>query len=180
MASTPEPLPSLPPSPVAEPQVLRPEEDVGRAWHDDEPPTSGLNLRRKGKGKGKRRATRDEDEDEEEEEGVEEGGGAVGGYPPTKEEEAEARRVQEVRISVSSSMRRQQETMRVSPYPTPQPLQSPQRVVLCIYASTVPCSQCLTAVHVEPSSVGDRRTPATESRARVRLTHEASPGQCRK
>ena len=136
MASTPEPLPSLPPSPVAEPQVLRPEEDVGRAWHDDEPSTSGLNPRRKEKGKGKRRATRDEDEEEDEEE--EDGGGAVEGYPPTKEEEAEARRVQEVRLSVLSPTRRQKETSRVSPYPIFEPFQPPQCVLLCAYVCTIP------------------------------------------
>ena len=102
MPSTPEPLPSLPPSPVEEPTPRRParhEEEVGRAWHDDEP---DANAARKGKGKGrtrrmgKRRAVGsgdddddedDDDEDEDEDENA--GSGALEGYPPTKEEEAD-------------------------------------------------------------------------------------------
>ncbi|KAI1785930.1 hypothetical protein LXA43DRAFT_98626 [Ganoderma leucocontextum] len=100
MTSTPEPLPSLPPSPV---ETLRNEEDVGRAWHDDEPDSyARINAARKGKGRakrnGKRRATGngdDDEDDEDEDEDEDEGSGAVGGYPPTKEEEAESRRIQE-------------------------------------------------------------------------------------
>ena len=118
MTSTPEPLPSLPPSPVEEqaPRRARRSEDVARAWHDDEPDAHArTNAARKGKGKGKGRARwngkrraagsgedddDDDDDEDEEEEGEEENnadGRALEGYPPTKEEEAESRRVQEVR-----------------------------------------------------------------------------------
>ena len=115
MTSTPEPLPSLPPSPVEEqeqgqaPRRARRSEDVARAWHDDEPDAhTRTNAARKGKGKGrarrngKRRAagSGEDDDDDDDDEGEEEnnaGSGALEGYPPTKEEEAESRRVQEVR-----------------------------------------------------------------------------------
>ncbi|TBU52615.1 hypothetical protein BD310DRAFT_221718 [Dichomitus squalens] len=119
MASTPEPLPSLPPSPTVEPQILRPEEDVGRAWHDDEPSTADLRTGLSSRRKGKRRATRDEDEDEEDDD--EERDGAAEGYPPTKEEEAEARRVQENlrRWEIAERQRRKAARESLSHHPTP-------------------------------------------------------------
>lgn len=116
MTSTPEPLPSLPPSPGPDPDLPKTRatpfgsgEDVARAWHDDEPSGSdrkALNSRRgkgkgtgrgKGKGKGRARAGSDTDEEPDEEEDEDEDGAATG-YPPTKEEEAETRRVQEVSV----------------------------------------------------------------------------------
>ena len=109
MPSTPEPLPSLPPSPVEEPtpKTRRHEEDVGRAWHDDEPDARArINAARKGKGRARRNGKRpatgsgDDDDDDEEDEDENEDSAALEGYPPTKEEEAESRRVQEVRHPV--------------------------------------------------------------------------------
>ncbi|KAI0745011.1 hypothetical protein C8Q76DRAFT_19047 [Earliella scabrosa] len=106
MASTPEPLPSLPPSPGPSPSPtpgplsrVKNEDDLARAWHDDEP-KARLKPKRpkkgKGKGKGKERAGSESDEDEDEsDEDEEDEDGAATGYPPTKEEEAESRRVAE-------------------------------------------------------------------------------------
>ncbi|KAI0738408.1 hypothetical protein C8Q80DRAFT_276991 [Daedaleopsis nitida] len=109
MASTPEPLPSLPPSPTLQPlpdpgigtSPLGSGEDVARAWHDDEPSTRLKSAKRRGKGKGKgkgkeRMRDSDSEDDEEEDEGEEEDeDSAAAGYPPTKEEAAETRRIQE-------------------------------------------------------------------------------------
>ncbi|KAM5543242.1 hypothetical protein V8D89_003116 [Ganoderma adspersum] len=117
MTSTPEPLPSLPPSPVEEPtpRRARQSEDVARAWHDDEPEAHArINAARKGKGRARRNGKRttgsgeDDDDDEDEDEGENEDSGALEGYPPTKEDEAESRRVQENlrRWEVSERQRR--------------------------------------------------------------------------
>ncbi|KAI0351042.1 hypothetical protein OH77DRAFT_1430261 [Trametes cingulata] len=95
MPKTPELLPSLPPSPT-------PTDDVAHAWHDDddteEPSASGSNTHlsaassaRKGKGRSVSRERGGENEEEDEEELS----SAVEGYPPTKEEEAESRRIEE-------------------------------------------------------------------------------------
>ncbi|KAI8994083.1 hypothetical protein BD414DRAFT_513695 [Trametes punicea] len=109
MPSTPEPLPSLPPSPT-------PTEDIAHAWHDDPEEPSGAgagsgsgsaselhlsapssSAARKGKGKARGRtvsrerlASRSGSDEEDEEASA-----AAEGYPPTKEEEAESRRVEE-------------------------------------------------------------------------------------
>ena len=85
---------------------MKNEDDLARAWHGDEPkarlkpkrPTKG-----KGNGKGKERAGSESDEDEsDEDEDEEDEDGAATGYPPTKEEEAESRRVAEVCVSPSA------------------------------------------------------------------------------
>ncbi|KAH9894759.1 hypothetical protein C8Q73DRAFT_789960 [Cubamyces lactineus] len=100
MPSTPEPLPSIPPSPT-------PPKDIAHAWHDDDPDEdeeepsgsdskvylSAASAKRKGKEKavsrGRSPGRGGSDDDEEEE------NGAVEGYPPTKEEEAESRKIEE-------------------------------------------------------------------------------------
>ncbi|KAH9851433.1 hypothetical protein C2E23DRAFT_886604 [Lenzites betulinus] len=88
--SSPEPLPSLPPSPTHVPV-----DDVARAWHDEPDAATHPGATRK----GKTRAARSSDSDEAEEQGDEDedstGNGTGGGYPPTKEEEAESRRIAE-------------------------------------------------------------------------------------
>ncbi|KAI0666673.1 hypothetical protein C8Q78DRAFT_1082931 [Trametes maxima] len=98
MASTPEPLPSIPPSPSPSPSPVPPD-DIARVWHDDEPPKKRLSAVQKGKKRAvpKRRGagsgTDDDDDDEDEEE--EEDEDAAKGYPPTKEEIAESRKIEE-------------------------------------------------------------------------------------
>ncbi|KAI0373520.1 hypothetical protein BV20DRAFT_741511 [Pilatotrama ljubarskyi] len=96
MPKTPELLPSLPPSPT-------PTDDVAHVWHDDDtedpgPSASTTHLSatssgRKGKERSvsRERGPRGSDEEEDEEDLS----GAVEGYPPTKEEEAESRRIEE-------------------------------------------------------------------------------------
>ena len=113
MTSSPQPLPSLPPSPssVQAPKPLpaprQHEDDIAQAWHEDEPTIiDGQHLnprskRRKSR-KGKERAGSESDEDDEDEDEEEESAAAAG-YPPTKEEEAESRRVEEVRTSSTLS-----------------------------------------------------------------------------
>ena len=105
MTSSPQPLPSLPPSPNTEHAPLpapiplatrKHEEDIAQAWHEDEPTITDVehlnpHARKKSR-KGKERAGSESDEDDEDEESA-----AAAGYPPTKEEEAESRRVEEVR-----------------------------------------------------------------------------------
>ena len=93
----PQPLASLPPSPV--------EEDIGKAsaaWHEEStsgstlaegsrsPPAGGRRSKDKGKSRERDTGYRDDAGESSDEEVAE-------GYPPTKEEEAEARRVEEVR-----------------------------------------------------------------------------------
>ncbi|OSC99400.1 hypothetical protein PYCCODRAFT_842038 [Trametes coccinea BRFM310] len=100
--TTPDPQPSVSPDPSIG-------EDVARVWHDDDddeeeeeriasgsgskgylsPSSSRAGLRGTGKGKGKARERSASGNDEDEVDG------ATEGYPPTKEEEAEARRVAE-------------------------------------------------------------------------------------
>ncbi|KAH8078067.1 hypothetical protein BXZ70DRAFT_689879 [Cristinia sonorae] len=97
---SPEPLPSLPPSPT--------EEDIGgaaRAWHEESTSsgTSGSTLagsmvgasssRSKGVNKGKGRELSPYSDDAESSD--EEANGAAEGYPPTKDEVAESRRIEE-------------------------------------------------------------------------------------
>ncbi|KZT26780.1 hypothetical protein NEOLEDRAFT_208193 [Neolentinus lepideus HHB14362 ss-1] len=87
-SSSPQPLPSLPPSPTEE-------EDLGRpaAWANDEPHIHSLNSPTKGKSP----KSRDSDDgnyeivDEEEQEAQ----NGVAGYPPMTDEETESRRVEE-------------------------------------------------------------------------------------
>ncbi|KAH9940415.1 uncharacterized protein BXZ73DRAFT_98851 [Epithele typhae] len=110
--SGPQILPSPPPSPppLATPAIVvngarNRDEDAGKAWHDDEEDAARERARArrasrrmsvKAKGKGKQRADAVEDDDEDEdEESEDEDVGVVEGYPPTKDEEAESRRVQE-------------------------------------------------------------------------------------
>ncbi len=104
MTSSPQPLPSLPPSPGPEPAPVlrRNDEDVAQVWHEDEDTITDArhlnpNAKRRSR-KGKERAA-ESDEDEEDEDGT----AVVAGYPPTKEEEEESRRVQEVRAVTYSS-----------------------------------------------------------------------------
>ena len=91
--SAPQPLPSLPPSPI--------EEDISRAdrWTEESSSPSTLHDK-SSKAKGKQRESLDPpspaylgldnaSESDEGENGTE-------GYPPTKDEEAEARKVEEV------------------------------------------------------------------------------------
>lgn len=91
--SSPAPLPFLPPSPV--------EEDISRAgaWTEERISggSSGSTARR-GKEKEAAQGTShgeegDEDDFEEDDPGVDE-------YPPTKDEEAEARRIEEVSLAL--------------------------------------------------------------------------------
>ncbi|RPD78517.1 hypothetical protein L226DRAFT_295441 [Lentinus tigrinus ALCF2SS1-7] len=101
MTSSPQPLPSLPPSPSSEhapvplPAPKKNEEDIAQVWHEDEPTITDAHhlhphARKKG-GKGKERAGSESNEDDEEDSES----AAAAGYPPTKEEEAESRRVAE-------------------------------------------------------------------------------------
>ncbi|EIW62479.1 uncharacterized protein TRAVEDRAFT_68898 [Trametes versicolor FP-101664 SS1] len=99
MSTTPEPLPSLPPSPSPSHT-----DDVAQAWHDDpedEPSSSRseahlnpASTTRKGKQRalsgerGKNAGETDEEEDEEVSDGA-------AGYPPTQDEKAESRRIEE-------------------------------------------------------------------------------------
>ncbi|KAI0712941.1 hypothetical protein C8T65DRAFT_646173 [Cerioporus squamosus] len=104
MTSSPQPLPSLPPSPGTEqaPALPRNDEDIAQAWHEDEDTIiDGQHLNPKARKrsrsrKGKERAVGSEEDDEDDDEDEdEEQGAAAAGYPPTKEEEAESRRVEE-------------------------------------------------------------------------------------
>ncbi|KAI0644451.1 hypothetical protein C8Q79DRAFT_1001805 [Trametes meyenii] len=99
MASTPEPLPSIPPSPSPSPSPAPPE-DIARVWHDDEPPKKRLSAVQKGKKRAvpKRRGVgsgTDDDDDDEDEDEEEEDENVAKGYPPTKEEIAESRKIEE-------------------------------------------------------------------------------------
>ncbi|TCD71620.1 hypothetical protein EIP91_007367 [Steccherinum ochraceum] len=122
-ASAPAPLPSLPSSPVEE-------ADIGResnAWHDQNTSSSGSTLaeggktasprskRKKSKDKGKGRSTREgrytDDLDESLDEDAED---AVEGYPPTKDDEAESRRVEENLRRWEMAERQRRKAARVS------------------------------------------------------------------
>ncbi|RDX48077.1 hypothetical protein OH76DRAFT_697218 [Lentinus brumalis] len=96
MTSSPQPLPSLPPSPGLDPApaLRRNDEDIAQAWHEDEDTITDArhpkpNAKRRSR-KGKERAAESDEDEEDEDEPA-----AVAGYPPTKEEEEESRRVQE-------------------------------------------------------------------------------------
>ncbi|OJT05045.1 hypothetical protein TRAPUB_4110 [Trametes pubescens] len=98
MSTTPEPLPSLPPSPSPSHT-----DDIAQAWHDDpeDEPTSSrseahLNPASTTRNEKQRalsgeRGTNGGESDEEEQE---DGSGAPG-YPPTQDEKAESRRIEE-------------------------------------------------------------------------------------
>ncbi|CDO77630.1 hypothetical protein BN946_scf184946.g24 [Trametes cinnabarina] len=146
--SAPKPLPSISPAPSIN-------EDIASVWHDDDEPDepvasssrtkgnlspSSSRAGLKGKGKGKafsreRNASGSEGVEDDEDAAD----GATEGYPPTKEEEAEARRVAEASVFRSSSHPRLH-----APIP-------PRRPSLTLFAESTP--------------VGDRRTPTAESRA---------------
>lgn len=97
--SIPQPLPSLPPSPT--------EEDLGGAslWKEEHD-TPKKQRMSNGSVKGKERA-REISLDEDEDEVVEEDGELTptvvdSGYPPSKDEEEESRRIEQVRLYFNS------------------------------------------------------------------------------
>lgn len=172
MTSSPQPLPSLPPSPAFEqpPALPRNDEDIAHVWHEDEDTIiDGKHLNpkaRKRGGKGKERAvgsgSDEEDEDEEDEDAV------AAGYPPTKEEEAESRRVQEVRATLRLIPRTIAPRHASLPCASGEARREPVSLLCFAFCALRAVSHILLNF-AEPPPLGNRRTPEAEGRARVRV-----------
>ncbi|KAI0081313.1 hypothetical protein K474DRAFT_1672057 [Panus rudis PR-1116 ss-1] len=99
--TTPEPMPSIPPSPTTEEDISK----AHREWHEDEEPAAPLSptelTPKSARARGKQRASPDvvPSYAEEDESTSDEGEGSTGAgkesYPPIKDEEAESRKVEE-------------------------------------------------------------------------------------
>ncbi len=176
MTSSPQPLPSLPPSPGLEPApaLRRNDEDIAQAWHEDEDTITDArhlnpNAKRRSR-KGKERAAESDEDDEDEDEPA-----AVAGYPPTKEEE-ESRRVQEVRPvacwfhmhSRSSDCAKTYIMLYASRVAVRSEARGEPR---CSFALRFVRSELsLTSLNsTESAPLGNRRTPEAEGCARVRV-----------